>query len=324
MRFLMVALFILLVGSVFAQIAGDYRSTASQGLCSDLGTWSYYNGTGWVNATQIPPSSFPLGNTIYLDHAISCGQNFELSGNMVIGEDVTLHGVDADQQTTNAALHLINGAHFEITDTGTVEYKSIQIDRGCKLTNDGTIRSGVPGATIKINFDWNSEGHATLVNNGSIILIDDDDPDTHNLQLYGEALLISKPNGSISGTGSISSAQYVNAWFEIANAGGFIGNEGAVRLSGSNDFKLPNIRFNGTGVQHTGILPSPIFGLVIDNPKGVKLDHNVDVHAQSGFVTVNSGATLDMGPFIMKSKGSTEAPAYWQSAVFTLGEGATL
>lgn len=303
-RLLLAGLSMLLVASLSGQVTGDYKSKSGYGACANPSGWSYYDGTAWVDATVIPPSPFPAGNTIYLDHTIYCDRDLDLAGKIVM--------------SSTGGMILILGAHLQIMSTGIVQNNSIQIGNECKITNNGHITSAVDGA--KIFFEAGDVNKpTTLINNGSIELIDDGNSSTFNMTMNGYGLLKSGADGYIYGTGSISvSNQYPR--FEIANAGGFISPSGAIRLTGTKDISKAEYLFNGIQAQNTGQIPSPIFNMVFDNPAGVKLENDIVVHpnGDKAFVTVNSGATLDMGPYII------ETGSDWGGVVFNLEAGATL
>ena len=309
-RFLLAGLFVLVVGSLAAQVAGDYKTKWGYGSCTDPGAWSYYNGTAWVNATQSPPSPLPVGNTIYLNHPTYCNQDMVLAGKIVM--------------SNAGALQLRFGAHLQITGTGIVQNKSIKIEKGCTLTNNGEISSGFPTATIELLHSYDPVGaHATLINNGSIELNDNGNAATHNLQMNGDAVLISGPNGYIHGTGSMSVTSHGKERIEINGPGGFDPVDGAVRLTGTNNVGMVHYVFSGTQAQHTGNLPSPIYSLEINNPAGVKLDKDLNIFGNDPTLTtvvrVKSGSTLDMGTHVIQSLQEDGG-----TAKFYLEDGATL
>ena len=307
-RWLMAALFILLVASLSAQVAGDYKTKWGYGSSSAPSSWSYYNGVGWVNAAQSPSSPFPVGNTIYLDHFTYCDQNMVLAGKIVMSNGGTLQ--------------LRNGAHLEISSTGIVENKAIQVDKGCKITNNGQINSAFLGATIILN-EGDANNTTTLINNGKIQLTDDGNAATYNLQMKGNSVLISGSNGYIYGNGSMSATAHRKERMEIAGPSGFDPADGAVRLTGSNNIGMIHYVFKGTQAQHTGNLPSPIWSLEINNPAGVKLDKDLMIYGNdptsTTVVKVNNGSVLDMGDHFIQS-----TQKWGGTAKFTLEDGATL
>ena len=316
-RFLLAGLFVLLVGALSAYEVGDYKTAANNITFTSTQGWQYCSAVDnngvptWVGATQVPPS--PFEKTMYIGHIVSFASiDFVLEGKMV------MYGVPSPASI--GKLVLSGSTHLHVTDTANVQLKEIEIQGGTKLTNNGIIQSNAndPGLA---NIFIASGG--TLINNSSISL----NAANHSLIMAGGGTLKSGQVASINGSGSISTTGE-RPIFEIANPGGFCSNgaaaDAAISLTGTHSCVKADYLFNGTVAQHTGFLPSLVFSIVVDNPEGLKFDQDVNIHAQAGFVTVKSGATLDMGPFIMKSKKVTEDPAYWQSAVFTLEEGATL
>ncbi len=305
-RLLLAGLFILLVASLSAQVAGDYKTKWGYGSCTDPAAWSYYNGTAWINATQTPPSPFPEGNTIYLDHLIYCNQNMVLAGKIVM--------------SGAGALNVRKDAHLQIASTGVVQNKYIQIGLGATLTNNGQIYSAFPGATIELvagNAAQNLQ--AILINNGGIELTDDGNASTYNFIMGGESILRLEPAGYIYGTGTIKTAQWDADLIEIAGPVGFHPVNGAIRLTGTHSIGHVDYVFNGGGPQHAGTsFPKQTFSVTIDNNSQLTLDANLSVRAQGGWVTVKTGSSLDMGLFVMDSG------AHYQSSIFTLEPGATL
>jgi len=220
--------------------------------------------------------------------------------------------------SSGGGLNLRLGAHLQIASTGVIQNKAIQVDQGCTITNNGQILSAFSGATI-ILVEGTADARPTIINNSSIQLTDDGNAATYNLQVRGYSILDSGHDGYIYGTGSMQvTGQHPR--FEIANPGGFMADDGAIRITGTNSFSKADYLFNGTVPQHVGNIPEPIWSLTIDNPTIVTLDNNIEIDGNYaiGFARVTSGSTLDMGPYIIKSSKT------WGDARFYLEDGATL
>lgn len=76
-RFALMTIFLAFGLPVLAQVTGDYRSKAS-GNWNNAGTWQFYNGTSWVNATSYPGQNSNVttvtigsGNTVSLNTNIT-------------------------------------------------------------------------------------------------------------------------------------------------------------------------------------------------------------------------------------------------------------
>ena len=309
-RWLMAILFILLVGSLFAQPSvGDYQTTQNYVSFDSGSGWQYCSAVDnngvptWIGASQ-PPSSLST-NTLFINHLVEVHEDFVLNGEL--------------KMAGNGNIKIILNSTFTVGLGATVQLKFIDIGAGCTLTNNGTIESiagDSDNATLSIG-----TGDATLNNNGSIKL----NATNHKFTIAGGGLLRSGLNdttghyGTICGSGTISgSVTQQRPRFEIANPNGFSGPNRAVCLTGTETIEKADFLFNGTESQITGNLPSSVFSLVIDNPVGVELDDHLQVHSNGGFVTVNSGAVLNTGIFVI------ETESRYGNAVFTLEQGGTL
>lgn len=297
-KVLAILVVMLFTSILHAQVLGDYRNKWGWGLISNPVSWSYFDGTNWVDAIQGPPS--PFQNTLYLDHTAQFDRDFILEGTI--------------EMAPSTELIMLSGFDLTIAEDATARITKILVNKDATLINHGEILSCVCGAIISLAAMDNTGLSAVLINMGTIELQDDGNPSTANLDLQDGAKFISGAGAYVYGTGSIvTTAQQVR--FEIANTGGY---DDAFRLTGDHHLEQAHYLFNGTEAQITGNIGSPLRSLTVANPAGLTMQKNLTLNPwESSLIWVKSGSTLNMGPYIIESSD-------WGNASFILEPGGTL
>ncbi len=195
MKYIIFTILLFLQLSIFAQSAGDYRSKQS-GNWHDLSSWQTFNGTTFVDATEIPTQNSGV-ITIRNGHTITI--------NNTIGADQLIVETGAVLQN-NAGMYLYDGAGTDLIvngilnggningDTFVGQYPTVEINGvmnwdgrlSADLTNTGTINftngGGLKNRGITNNgtINWNSGTmdfyNGIIVNNvGAVFTINSDD-----------------------------------------------------------------------------------------------------------------------------------------------------
>ena len=184
MRYIIFTILLFVQLSLFAQSTGDYRSKQS-GNWHDLSSWQTFNGTTFVDATEIPSQisgvvTIRNGHTIAINNTINVDQ-------LIVEAGAVLQN--------NAGMYLYDGAGTDLIVNGTLDGGNINGDalgqrpameiNGVMNWNGGGLRSDLTNAgTINVApqygvgftnriitnngvINWNS-GTITLYNSGII------------------------------------------------------------------------------------------------------------------------------------------------------------
>ncbi|MEN6445820.1 MAG: FlgD immunoglobulin-like domain containing protein [Candidatus Cloacimonas sp.] len=263
---LVVAIIVLATPNLFSFNTGDYR-TKWGGNFEDLNLWEYYNGSQWVNATQLPSS--PFTSTIYI-----AGQNITMHSSMTIQGGLVISGT----------LQLVSGATLIINESVDCKIGRIETYNGSKLTINGQVTANTSNSSVVVN-----EGIVEV--NG---IINSLPPNNCNVYVNSNGKIIFGSQGSI--TGNCSFSNNYGSIIATANPSGL---DGSLNCSGSITYNSLYLIYNGTEPQITGLkMPNQVLGIDFNNPAGISLSRNITL---VNTATVYSETSLDFGLFIITS-----------------------
>ncbi len=255
-RVVILALLALVATNLFCYNTGDYR-TKWGGNFEDISLWECYNGSGWINATQLPSS--PFANTIYIS-----AQNIAMHTSMIIEGGLVITGT----------LQLYSGIEVTINKDANCEIGAIQIYSASKLINNGEVKTGNSNSSIVV-----MDG-GTLENNGLISASDASQSCQVTVNSNGKITFGSQ--GSITGNCSFT-ANY-GSTIATSNPDGFYstGNKGSVQVGTRTYNSKGKYIFNGTVHQQTGNFNSTptsytVNDIIFDNPAGITLTNPITV-----------------------------------------------
>ena len=255
-RVVILALLALVATNLFCYNTGDYR-TKWGGNFEDINLWECYNGSGWINASQLPSS--PFANTIYIS-----AQNIAMHTSMIIEGGLVITGT----------LQLYSGIEVTINKDANCEIGAIQIYSASKLINNGEVKTGNSNSSIVV-----MDG-GTLENNGLISASDASQSCQVTVNSNGKITFGSQ--GSITGNCSFT-ANY-GSTIATSNPDGFYstGNKGSVQVGTRTYNSKGKYIFNGTVHQQTGNFnPTPtsytVNDIIFDNPAGITLTNPITV-----------------------------------------------
>ncbi|MCE5305700.1 hypothetical protein LLG34_08375, partial [bacterium] len=233
---LVVAIIVLATPNLFSFNTGDYR-TKWGGNFEDLNLWEYYNGSQWVNATQLPSS--PFTSTIYI-----AGQNITMHSSMTIQGGLVISGT----------LQLVSGATLIINESVDCKIGRIETYNGSKLTINGQVTANTSNSSVVVN-----EGIVEV--NG---IINSLPPNNCNVYVNSNGKIIFGSQGSI--TGNCSFSNNYGSIIATANPSGL---DGSLNCSGSITYNSLYLIYNGTEPQITGLkMPNQVLGIDFNNPAG--------------------------------------------------------
>ena len=255
-RVVILALLALVATNLFCYNTGDYR-TKWGGNFEDINLWECYNGSGWINASQLPSS--PFANTIYINT-----QNIAMHTSMIIEGGLVITGT----------LQLYSGIEVTINKDANCEIGAIQIYSASKLINNGEVKTGNSNSSIVV-----MDG-GTLENNGLISASDASQSCQVTVNSNGKITFGSQ--GSITGNCSFT-ANY-GSTIATSNPDGFYstGNKGSVQVGTRTYNSKGKYIFNGTVHQQTGNFNSTptsytVNDIIFDNPAGITLTNPITV-----------------------------------------------
>lgn len=280
----MCIIFIVTLLPLSAASLGDYQ-TKWGGTWDTLSLWQTYNGSQWVNATELP--STPFFGTLYVKHYLSIDRPLQLSGSAAL--------VISNQ------LQVYPGCSLEIGPNARMEFKELRITNGGVVINNGTMLANKNSSSITI------EAGGTLKNNATISSL----PASKTaLNLLSAGNLEFGTQGTFAGQGSFSVGY--NANITTANP---LGIDGSIAVNGNKTYDRANYVFNGTEAQITGFTMNPnVLNVIIDNTHPVQLSANVNVVNE---FKVNTGGSLDLGLSIINK-------AWYGVGTFTLSKGSNV
>ena len=255
-RVVILALLALVATNLFCYNTGDYR-TKWGGNFEDISLWECYNGSGWINATQLPSS--PFANTIYIS-----AQNIAMHTSMIIEGGLVITGT----------LQLYSGIEVTINKDANCEIGAIQIYSASKLINNGEVKTGNSNSSIVV-----MDG-GTFENNGLISASNASQNCQVTVNSNGKITFGSQ--GSITGNCSFT-AKY-GSTIATSNPDGFYstGNKGSVQVGTRTYNSKGKYIFNGTVHQQTGNFNSTptsytVNDIIFDNPAGITLTNPITV-----------------------------------------------
>jgi|GEM_PF-4797635 len=227
-------LFLIACQHCLAQNAGDYRSKQT-GNWNDLSSWQRFDGSAFVNATEIPSSSsgvitIKAGHTITVTTAINVDQTVvEQGGTLINSWSITVNNGSGDDLVVNGTLNtgpvdgegnvIINGEmnlngrlSVTLVNNGTINSNNTVLEYKV-FTNNGVFNWNAGGiafyaaqfinsknATMFINTDdwfWANDNRiSSIINEGTII------KNSTGVTLIGEPFT---NNGTLRGNGTFNS-----------------------------------------------------------------------------------------------------------------------
>jgi len=283
-RVVILALLALVAINLFCYNTGDYRAKWG-GNFEDINLWECYNGSGWINATQLPSS--PFANTIYINN-----QNIAMHTSMIIEGGLVINGT----------LQLYSGIELTINKDANCEIGAIQIYSASKLINNGEVKTGNSNSSITVM------DSGTFENNGLI----------SNSNVSQNCLVTVNSNGKIifgsqgSLTGNCSFTANYGSTIATSNPQGM---DGSLNCSGTISYNSPYLIFNGSEPQITGLkIPEQVLGINFNNPAGISLSKNIKLVYTA---LIHSGTTLSFGMSVIEE-------AWWGSGTFSMEDSSSI
>ncbi|MBS1749057.1 MAG: hypothetical protein JST63_04065, partial [Bacteroidetes bacterium] len=234
MRYIIFTILLFVQLSLFAQSTGDYRSKQS-GNWHDLSSWQTFNGTTFVDATEIPSQisgviTIRNGHTIAINNTINVDQ-------LIVEAGAVLQN--------NAGMYLYDGAGTDLIVNGTLDGGNINGDalgqrpameiNGVMNWNGGGLRSDLTNAgTINVAPQYGVGFTNRIITNNGVI-----NWNSGTITLYN--------SGIINNVGAIFTINSNDQMYPSDYGGSFLTNNGTVIKQNSSGETAIGIGFTNNG-----------------------------------------------------------------------------
>lgn len=265
----------------FTPLAGDYRSRQT-GDWNNSGTWQYFNGSSWVNASNYPGQNAGTGNVyILIGHTVSFNTTpTNPIGNLILLGSLTHSGNASRSLTISNDLSILSGTLN--LSTSNTRVTTFYIGGDFSMSGGAITETRESGAIV-----FNGSSTHTFIKTGGTI------SNTINFTVNSPSTLDMGTyilDGS-SGTFTLNSgATLITGHPEGISSSGYVG---SIQVTGTRTFSSgANYVYNGTSAQVTGTFTTTptaatVNNLTINNASGVTLNNTLSV---SNVLTLTAGA----------------------------------